>query len=275
MVSGDLSPKFVAILNSVWARVAEDQSHESVEELLMVIRSGHLRQPHHFLDQFKKAPVPRIIAEVKLASPSEGDIAPGLDPVGVATDYLDNGAAALSVLTEPSFFKGDKRYVESIREKHPEALILWKDFVLDSYQLLQARVYGADAVLLIVAAIAPEALSDMYKMSIELGLTPLVEVHGSEELEKALGLGARLIGVNNRNLRTEKMEISLETSSQALARRAAGKAFLISESGIKEPDDLIFLRSRGYHGFLIGTEFMHTGAPGAALRKFREQTKWL
>lgn len=245
-------------------RVMSEKRQESQEFLVESLEGENARRPHDFLKIFTSKPGPRIIAEVKFASPSEGDIVVGLNPLDVATQYLSQGAAALSILTEPDFFKGSLEYLRTIRNHFPNALLLMKDFVLDEYQLLQARVYGADAILLIVDMIAPSVLSSLYEKALKLGLTPLVEVHNEAELNRAIELKARLIGVNNRNLRT--MEVSLE-SSVTLSARAPLNCCLISESGIKTGNDLRRLGSAGYQGFLIGTHFMRTGEPGASLAR--------
>ncbi len=230
--------------------------------------AAHARTPHDFHACFA-ARGPNVIAEVKLASPSEGAIAPNADPLAVATDYLANGAAALSILTEPHYFKGDIRYLEAVRAAHPQARLLMKDFVVDEYQLFQARVSGADAVLILLAMLTPELAKSLYAQALTLALTPLVEVHDEEELALAATLDAKLIGINNRNLKT--MTVSLD-ASERLARLAPRNATLISESGIKTSADLSKLSTLGYRGFLIGTHFMKTGHPGKSLSELLRGT---
>lgn len=218
------------------------------------------RQPFDFLQQFQNKEI-NIISEIKFASPSEGNIAKA-EPVNVAEQYLNNGSKALSILTEPDYFKGDINYISEVRERFPSAKILMKDFVIDEYQLLQAKAFGADAVLLIVALLGEKLTKEFIEKIFSLGLTPLVEVHNSEEMKIALDSRAKLIGVNNRNLKD--MGISLKTSEE-LAVLSTKDITLISESGLKTRKDLLHLQSFGYKGFLIGTAFMKSGNPGIAL----------
>lgn len=249
------------IAESTRARVAQAKLDESMSELSA--RARVARRPYDFRALFDRSGT-NVIAEVKLASPSEGDIAPGADPVRIAGEYLENGAVALSILTEPHYFKGDLAYLRAIRERYPDARLLMKDFVLDEYQLLQARAYGADAVLILLAMLEPSRARSLYSIAKGFGLTPLVEVHDEKELELAVKMGAELIGINNRDLKT--MAVSLD-ASERLARLAPATAALISESGIKTHEDVKKLQRLGYKGFLVGTHFMRTGTPGAALHK--------
>lgn len=256
--------------NTILSRIADD-TRNRVQKLKaleafprLASRAEASSPPEDFLEAFR-APGPRVLAEVKFASPSEGDIAPGFNPVKVATDYLESGAAALSVLTEPNFFKGDPIYLKDIRNEHAEALLLMKDFILDEYQVYQARALGANAVLILLSLYDDMKLArKLYARAIDLELTPLVEVHTEDELKLASDLGARLIGVNNRDLKT--MQVSLETSER-LAPKAPKNATLVSESGIKTRADIDHLSKLGYRGFLVGTALMKTGKPGAALRE--------
>ena len=247
------------IANRTRQRVAELKIQMPLAALAKA--AGGARTPHDFKAAFA-GPGAHVIAEVKLASPSEGDIASGADPIGVAADYLANGAAALSILTEPYYFKGDIRYLEEVRAKNPNARLLMKDFIVDEYQLFQARTKGADAVLILLAMLTPELAQSLYAQALNLELTPLVEVHDEAELTLAIKLGARLIGINNRNLKT--MKVSLD-ASERLAKLAPRQATLVSESGIKTSADLTRLSALGFRGFLIGTHFMKTGKPGQAL----------
>ncbi len=180
----------------------------------------------------------------------------------VARGYLANGAVALSVLTEPDYFKGSPEYLRRIRSAFPQARILMKDFVLEESQLLQALDIGADAVLLIVAMLGEKGVKQLLPRARALGLSVLVEVHDEEEMRIAAGCGADLIGVNNRNLKT--MKVGLETSERLVGLAPAG-ATLLSESGIKTAQDIQRLAALGYRGYLIGTHFMRTGNPGEAL----------
>lgn len=240
-------------------RVAREQNEQPLAALQAQISDA--RTPFDFKAVFAQ-PGFQVIAEVKLASPSRGAIAPDLKPVEVAGDYLKNGAAALSVLTEPDFFQGDLAYLQAIRTAFPQARLLMKDFMLDPYQFYQARLAGADAILLIVAMLAPAELQALYALALELQLTPLVEVHTSEELQIALQLGAALIGVNNRDLKTLTTRLA---TSQELAQNVPSAVTLICESGLSQGSDLVSARSWGYRGFLIGSHLMASGQPGSAL----------
>jgi indole-3-glycerol phosphate synthase len=247
------------IVRSTEARVAKLK--ESVPFATLEKKVGSARKPHDFRSVFQKQGT-HVIAEVKFASPSEGTLSSDANPNETAKSYLTNGAAALSILTEPEFFKGDVRYLESVRRDFPDARLLMKDFILDEYQLFQARLSGADAALILLAMLTPARALHLYAQALELGLTPLVETHNEAEMETAAKLGAKLIGVNNRDLKT--MIVSLETSRR-LAKQAPKSATLVSESGIKTAEDIKGLSELGYKGFLIGTQFMKTGKPGEAL----------
>ena len=183
------------------------------------------------------------------------------DPAAIARRYAEAGAAAISVLTEPTFFDGSLAHLEAVRAV-VDVPILRKDFVVDGYQLLEARASGADAVLLIVAALDDEALARLTRDARALGLDVLVEVHDEAELDRALASGADLIGVNNRNLRT--LTVDVEASVRLAARMPAG-VLAVAESGLKSGSDVRRLQSLGYRAFLIGERFMTATDPGGAL----------
>lgn len=207
-----------------------------------------------------------IIAEVKFASPSEGDIYPATpQPVDIAGGYLSAGATMLSVLTEPLYFKGNLDYLSAIRNTYDNALLLRKDFINDVYQLHEARAHGADAVLLIVAMTGKELTYDLYHAAHALGLDVLMEVHDAEELQTAIDIGADLIGVNNRNLKTLKIDLGI---SRDLATQKPANTAFICESGLSTPADVAAMRALGYDGFLMGTHFMRQTKPGDALAAF-------
>lgn len=207
-----------------------------------------------------------IIAEVKFASPSEGTIYPDAPaPVEIATGYLAQGARMLSVLTEPLYFKGDLEYLAAIRTAKPDALLLRKDFINDIYQLHEARAYGADAVLLIVAMTGADLTRDLFQAAHELRLSVLVEVHDAGELQTAADMDAGIIGVNNRNLKTLKTDLN---TSRTLATQKPENAVFICESGLSSPADVAAMRAIGYDGFLMGTHFMRQKNPGDALGHF-------
>lgn len=220
----------------------------------------------------------RVIAEVKFASPSRGRVYPreasAAEAVAVAGQYLEAGAAALSVLTEPDFFMGDIEYLRAIRQAYPEAALLMKDFVVDVYQLHLARWAGADAVLLIVAAVG-RRLPVLLDSAKALGVYALVEVHTEAEMEAARKAGAVVIGVNSRDLKTLNTDLGVArrlAAATGAALTLKGKAtvrpqpVLIAESGITRRQELDELAEYGYRGFLVGTNLMQSGTPGAALK---------
>jgi indole-3-glycerol phosphate synthase len=207
-----------------------------------------------------------IIAECKRRSPSRGVLRPAYDPVAIAMAYEAAGAVALSVLTEPTFFDGALHHLDAVRHA-TELPLLRKDFVVDEYQLLEARTCGADAVLLIVAALPDAELRRLHQAAHGLGLATLVEVHDVDELDRAIAAGAEIIGVNNRNLRT--LEVDAQ-ASERLAERLPATVIAVSESGLRSADDLLRLRALGYHAFLIGETLMSAADPGEALRSLLE-----
>lgn len=203
-----------------------------------------------------------IIAEIKRRSPSKGVIRENFDPVKIARNYSDNGAAAISCLTEEDFFDGSLDHLRRVREIAPLPL-LRKDFIFDEYQIYEAASAGADAVLLIAAMLDGPRLDDLLQTAYSLGLDALVEIHDREELEKALCHDVRLLGINNRNLRT--FETTLDTSLR-LAADLPKEITLVSESGIRTRTDIERLRDAGFHAFLIGEELMRAEDEGKALR---------
>ncbi len=244
------------------------QRVEGLDLALLRDQASKSRQPHNFLSAFTapQQPFP-IIAEIKFASPSAGVIFQDLTAIQVAQQYLDNGAAALSILTEPEYFNGNISYLRQIRSTFPDAYLLMKDFFMSEAQLLQARISGADAILLIVAMLSEQELQFLYHKTLELGLTPLIEVHTQQELTAALKLHPLLIGINNRDLHDLKIHLSHSTT---LIQQIPKGIITISESGISEPEQLLYLKQLGFYGFLIGSHFMKTGTPGAALKKLLE-----
>ncbi len=203
-----------------------------------------------------------VIAEVKRRSPSRGLIRPDFDPVAIARAYEAAGAAAVSVLTDERFFGGDLGFLEAIREV-VDLPLLRKDFVVDPYQIDEARVAGADAVLLIVAALAPEQLVELHRHASGLGLDVLVEVHDEAEWEVARRIGADLVGVNNRDLRT--FEVDLSTTERIAALGGDDDVLLVAESGIATYEDIERLQRFGARGFLVGESLMREPDPGKAL----------
>ena len=216
-----------------------------------------------FCEIFNHQTVPVIISEIKFASPSRGCIYTGtLNHVQIAERYVAHGASALSVLTEPHFFKGDVQYIRDIRAALPTCPILLKDFVLSPLQIQQAHAVGANAVLLIVAFLEPSLLRSLYDEAMNLGLVPLIEVHDERELELALRLQPKIIGINNRNLKT--MAIDLD-NARRLISQVPEDVFAVCESGIRTQAEIQEMQARGFDGFLIGSHLMQSPDPGEAL----------
>ena len=205
----------------------------------------------------------KLIAEFKRASPSKGTINDAVDPAAVAQSYESGGAAAISVLTEEDFFKGSLNDLRAVR-KAVDLPILRKDFIFDPFQIYEAAEAGADAILLIAAMLDDNALAELQHLAeMILGIDALVEVHTLEEMERVKKIGAKLIGVNNRDLRS--FDVSLDVSRD-LIRHAPADAVMITESGLKTRDDLVELRGLGYSGFLIGETLMRSGDPEEEVR---------
>lgn len=228
-------------------------------------RLREARSSHAFLNALRMDGI-NIIAEFKRRSPSKGVIRADANVAEIARAYQAGGAVAMSVLTEEDYFAGS---LDDLRQvKATVALpVLRKDFIVDEYQVYESAAAGADAILLIVAVLDDELLSRLRRLAEDkLQMDALVEVHTSEEMKRAAACGAKLIGVNNRDLRT--FEVSLETSLR-LAREAPAEALLISESGLNNTADVQLLYDAGYRGFLIGETLMRAEDPEQALRSFR------
>jgi indole-3-glycerol phosphate synthase len=203
-----------------------------------------------------------VIAEMKKASPSAGVLRADFDPASLARGYEAAGASAISVLTEEGSFQGALAHLRDAR-KSTSLPVLRKDFIVEPWQIWESRAANADSCLLIVAALSREALQELLALGRELGMEPLVEVHTREELETALSIGARIIGVNNRNLHT--LEVRVETSFELIAA-IPEDCIAVSESGLRSSHDLVRLREAGFDAFLIGEHFMRDRDPGAALK---------
>ena len=225
------------------------------------------RQPRG--DRFEAAlrqPGIRVIAECKRRSPAKGVLRAAYDPVAVARSYEAAGAAAISVLTEPTFFDGSLQHLTAVRSA-VELPVLCKDFLTTEFQLLEARAAGADAVLLIVAALDQPVLMRLIAQARALGLAALVEIHDRDELSRALDAGAQMVGVNSRNLRT--LEVSAAVFDD-LASSLPQEVVAVAESGLKSGDDVRRLRDIRYDAFLIGERFMTAADPGSALAALLE-----
>ncbi len=204
-----------------------------------------------------------VIAEVKKASPSKGVLREQFDPTAIAASYERHGAACLSVLTDRQFFQGKLDDLKAARGAC-QLPVLRKDFMMDAYQVYEARAAGADCILLIVAALSAEKLHELEAVAFELGLSVLIEVHDGAELETALQMKSPLIGINNRNLRT--FETTLDTTIGLLAKVPAGR-LVITESGILKPEDVTRMRAHQVHGYLVGEAFMRAPDPGVELER--------
>jgi indole-3-glycerol phosphate synthase len=202
-----------------------------------------------------------VIAEVKKASPSRGVLREDFDPAAIARSYAAAGAACLSVLTDRSYFQGEPAHLTAARNACGLP-VLRKDFVVDPYQIVEARALGADAILLIVAALDDGRMRELEEAARAVGVAVLVEVHDASELERALALSTPLVGINNRNLRT--FDVSLATTLSLLPRVPRDRV-VVTESGILAPDDVATMRAAGVHAFLVGEAFMRAADPGAAL----------
>ena len=255
------------ILQRILARKVEEIAERSASLPLPELSSriGDLPPTRGFaaaIEDKLAADLPAVIAEVKKASPSKGVIRANFDPAAIARSYASGGAACLSVLTDRDFFQGSEDY---LRQAHEACAlpVLRKDFVIDPYQVYEARAIGADCILLIVAALDDAALLELSLLAAELDMDVLCEVHDGDELERALALPVPLIGVNNRNLRT--FETSLDTSLALEPRMAGDDRVLVAESGIHTREDVARLRAAGIHAFLVGEAFMRAEDPGQAL----------
>jgi len=204
---------------------------------------------------------PAVIAEIKKASPSRGVLCEQFDPESIARSYAQHGAACLSVLTDERFFQGLGAYLEQARAAC-ELPVLRKDFIIDEIQVAQSRAIGADGILLIAACLSDAQMADLEACAHSLGMDVLVEVHDAAELDRALALKTRLLGINNRNLHT--FEVSLQTTLDLLPRVPADR-LLVTESGILDAADVQQMRQAGVHAFLVGEAFMRASDPGAAL----------
>ncbi len=259
------TPDFLKrIIEQKRVRLARSMARGTLEELKAeAARVRSEAQPHALRGALERRESLNIIAEIKRASPSLGDIRNNISPAGLAREYERGGAAAISILTEEDHFKGALEDLREVRAVTSLPL-LRKDFIFDEWQLYEAAAAGADALLLIVAALDDATLARLRSLTEdELGLDALVEVHTAEEMRRAVSCGAKIIGVNNRNL--HNFEVTLETSVELIKRSPPG-TLLVSESGLRSREDLRRLKALGYQGFLIGENLMRAENPAQALR---------
>jgi indole-3-glycerol phosphate synthase len=256
-MSADLLETIVAATR----RIVEVQQGVESMAALAERAAGVTSRRGRFADALSGLERFNVIAECKRRSPSKGVLRVDYDPVAIARSYAEAGAAAISVLTEPTFFDGALQHLVEVRAAVSLPL-LRKDFIVSEYQLLEAKAAGADAVLLIVAALRPAELKVLHDHATRYGLDALVEVHDARELAIALDAGARLVGVNNRNLRTLDVDVH---ASERLIAEMPPEVVAVSESGLRSPEDLSRLRALGYRAFLIGERLMTAPDPGTAL----------
>ncbi|HHJ35963.1 MAG TPA: indole-3-glycerol phosphate synthase TrpC [Gammaproteobacteria bacterium] len=234
----------------------------SIEELERQCRNadtvrGFIRSIEHKI----KNNQPAIIAEIKKASPSKGLLRENFEPAAIARSYAEHGAACLSVLTDKDYFQGDEAYLKQARAAC-QLPVIRKDFIIDPYQVYEARAIDADCILLIVSALDDVTLQVLLDLAHQLGMDVLMEVHDEDEMQRALSTGARLIGINNRNLRT--FDTSLDTTLKMLDK-VNEDHILVTESGIHTPDDVRLMRDNGVGAFLVGEAFMRADDPGEKL----------
>jgi indole-3-glycerol phosphate synthase len=255
----------VGLLDEIVARKRVDLAarRAAVPRRVLEARAAALAAPRSLAAALtpRGAGAVRVLAELKRASPVAGVLARGFDPVARAGEYVRAGATALSVLTDVHF-QGSLEDLDRVRAQ-VDCPVLEKDFVVDEYQLWEARAHGADAVLLIVAVLAPGPLADLFQAAKGLGLAALVEVHREDELERAAALGAGLLGINNRDLATFRTDLA---TTERLAPRAPAGAVVVSESGIATRADVLRVRAAGAHAVLVGEALSRSGDPAAKLR---------
>lgn len=251
------------IVETKWGEIATAKAR--VPEAELRGRIPDLPPPRGFARALRVPGEVRVIAEVKKASPSAGVIRSDFDPVAIGRTYVAHGAAALSVLTDEAYFQGKLEYLAAVRAA-VAVPCLRKEFILDHYQLLEARAAGADAVLLIAEILPGERLKELHQEAIALGLDVLVELHDAEQLPRVLDCGATVVGINNRDLRS--FVTRLEHTLDLLPRIPAGVT-VVSESGIKTRADMARLKAAGVHAVLVGESLMRSPDIGAALDELR------
>jgi indole-3-glycerol phosphate synthase len=259
-IAGDLLETIVAA-----TRRAVESRARAVPAAVLENRIARQPDGDAFRQALRSSPAPRIIAECKRRSPSRGILRADYDPAAHAAAYAANGAAAISVLTEPTFFDGSLDHLASVRAA-VRLPILRKDFIVDRYQLLEAAAHGADAILLIVGALDEPSLAHLAREARELKLAALVEVHDGLELERALASGADVFGVNSRNLRTLSVDRAVLDD---LVTGIPSGITAVAESGIRTDADITRLTALGYHAFLVGERLIAEPDPGLALRALR------
>ena len=251
------------IINRKKQEIIERKKEASLDQLISLSKDaspvrGFVQSMQDHLSEGKSA----VIAEIKKASPSKGVMREDFKPAEIAISYQQGGASCLSVLTDKDFFQGSEDYLVAARNAC-DLPVIRKDFIIDPYQVYEARAIGADCILLIVAVLDNQTLNQLYSLARALGMDVLIEVHDEAELLRSLPLGATLVGINNRNLRN--FETSLHTTIDLLSQIPDDR-IVVTESGIHYPDDVALMRENNVNAFLVGEAFMRADEPGEALR---------
>ena len=252
-----------AIVEEKWREVEQRQKSVSLDVMRQdAIKAGPTRGFRRSLETNIALQRPAVIAEIKKASPSKGIIRENFNPIEIAKSYEDAGASCLSILTDVSFFQGSDEYLVDARAA-VNLPVLRKDFVVDEYQVYEARALGADCILLIVGILSDESLNYLHQLAMKLSMNVLVEVHDTEELQRALKIQPDILGINNRNLRT--FDVSLETTFE-LMQSVEENTLLVTESGIHTKLDVQAMLNVDIYAFLVGESFMRAESPGDKLK---------
>ncbi|WP_456444260.1 indole-3-glycerol phosphate synthase TrpC [Thiolapillus sp.] len=254
------------ILKKIIARKVEEihAARHQVSEQVLKQEMTQASAPRGFVASLKEKigrGLPGVIAEIKKASPSKGVLREDFRPADIARSYAEHGAACLSVLTDVDFFQGSVAYLKQARAAC-ELPVIRKDFIIDPYQVYEARAMEADCILLIAACLDDEQLASLNGLAMDLGMDVLIEVHDEQELARALAVDNPMVGINNRNLRT--FEVSLDTTLNML-EQISDERLVVTESGILQPEDVTLMREHGVNGFLVGEAFMRADDPGTRL----------
>ena len=256
------------ILDQILARKAEEVRQSSALASQVKANARAAAPARDFTKALHRDTV-ALIAEIKKASPSKGVLIENFDPVAIGRTYAENGAAAVSVLTDEHFFQGHLDYMRAVRAE-VNIPVLRKDFIIDPYQIYEARAAGADAVLLIVMALEDEQLTDLHVLIRELDMAALVEVHNENEMERALKMGATLIGINNRDLKTFHEDLNV---TARLTKRLPSNVTLVAESAIRSADDVRRMGDYGAHAVLVGESLVKADNMALQVREFSSQRR--
>jgi len=256
------------IIQNKAAEIKESKNSLPLELIIEQLKDAF--PPRNFFDAINPNGELKIISEVKHASPSKGVLREDFDPVEIAKSYNMGGASAISVLTDEKYFRGSLSFLKNIRAE-VDIPLLRKDFIVDPYQVYEARLFGADAILLIVAALDQLNLKKLLELAHSLHMNAIVEVHDEHELDRALDADARIIGINNRDLRTFDVDLNV---SIKLSKKVPEDKIVIAESGISSIEDIDRLRAQGVHVFLIGETFIKAPNPGQKLKELIESSNY-